>query len=780
MNKLRMALVALMAACVGGTASIGYGCFMRSPQPVQVWLDHINVEIRDQVAVKTYNCTFKNPNAQAVVGGECFMELEPGAQVDNMTVTVDGKNMQAEILDVEKANEVFTDIVKNGGSPALLEYYGNQLITTKVPRIAPNGTVTVKLTYTTVLKKKGNVVRLQMLNTNPKASMQPLKSASVSVKIKSKEALKNIYSPTHKIKIEEDKDWDVVANWSQENYLPRHPFVLYYATDSQKVGASLVAHREFDEDGSFMLMLSPTVGNGSGQITDKDVLPKDVVFCVDTSGSMLQGNKIAQAKTALKYCIEHLREGDRFNIVDFSTAVRSFHEDGLIEFNPTTKRKALTYADRLAPRGGTAIQEALDLSLEHLGKSNRLQMVLFATDGLPTIGERDPEAILKNMAKKNTENVRMFVFGEGFDVNTKLLDFLAINHRGEADYILPEEDISKKISQFFDRVGSPIMTDVKVQFDGLKVKDVHPKQIDDIFRGEQVILYGRYSGHGSKTVTVTGNVNGETKTFTYNLNFPEISEDDRGSFVPRLWAGKKVDYLLSEIRKTAKPEKELVDEVTYLAKRYGIVTPYTAYLMTDDVANKDQAQLAQQFNRGLATPGFAGRGGFGLGGGGNFGNGGVPGSAKKPSATTAPQRPGSGATSGPAGDLDRPESEEAQREAKVRDSKALGDARRAKDESGAADADYEYAERLLRKYDKAGGKNAMHTIRYIGSRTFYQSAGVWYDSEYNAQKDKAEKTLKVGSPEFLELLKTERRIAKYLALGDVVIKVKGEWVRIKK
>ncbi len=205
MNALRLSLAALVTAFLMGTGSVGYGCFMRSPQPVQVWLDHIHVEITDQVAVKTYNCTFKNSNSQAVVGGECFMELEPGAQVDDMSITVDGKKMKAEILDVEKANKVFTDIVKNGGSPALLEYYGNQLITTKVPRIAPNQTVTVKLTYTTLLKKKGNTIRLQMLNTNPKASMQPLKSASVTVKIKSKEPLKNIYSPTHKIKIEEDE-----------------------------------------------------------------------------------------------------------------------------------------------------------------------------------------------------------------------------------------------------------------------------------------------------------------------------------------------------------------------------------------------------------------------------------------------------------------------------------------------------------------------------------------------------------------------------------------------
>ncbi len=381
-------------------------------------------------------------------------------------------------------------------------------------------------------------------------------------------------------------------------------------------------------------------------------------------------------------------------------------------------------------------------------------MVLFATDGLPTIGERDPEAILRDMAKKNTENVRMFVFGEGFDVNTKLLDFLALNHRGEADYILPEEDISKKISGFFDRVGSPIMTDVKVKFDGLEVKDVYPKQIDDIFKGEQVILYGRYTGHGNKTVSVTGQVGGVEKTFTYNLDFPEMTEDDKSSFVPRLWAGKKVDYLLSEIRKTEQPEKELVDEVTYLAKRYGIVTPYTAYLMTDDVVGKDQAELAQRFNNR-----FGGLGG-GVGG---------------PAPTSTPADLGV-----PVGQSGKaPANEPARQESQVRAAKALGDARRSKEESGAADALYEFADLALESGSKRDGKNAMHAIRYIGSRTFYQSEGVWYDSEFNTEKDKAEKTIKVGSVEYLNLIKSDKAIVKYLALGNLIVKIQGQWYRFE-
>ena len=305
-RKTLLAALAVAAVLAAGSAS--YACFMRSLQPVQVWLDHIEVVIKDQVAVKTYDCTFKNLNAVPVQGAECFMELEPGAHVDNMRVDVNGKVMEAEILDVKKANEVFNDIVKRGGSPALLEYYGNQLIRTKVPQIPANGLVKVKLQYTTVLDNRGGLVRMQMLNTNPKASMQPLQSASVKVKItSSKSPIKNVYSPTHTIKIEEEKDADVVVKWSQENYLPKHPFVLYYQLSTEDVGAGLVAHREAGEEGHFMLMVSPTIGNGQGKVTETQILPKDVVFCVDTSGSMLDKGKMEQARAALKYCVDHLR-----------------------------------------------------------------------------------------------------------------------------------------------------------------------------------------------------------------------------------------------------------------------------------------------------------------------------------------------------------------------------------------------------------------------------------------------------------------------------------------
>ena len=718
-------IAGLMASVLA--VSPASACFMTSPQPVQVWLDHIHVDITDQVAVKTYHCTFKNPNGNAIVGGTCYMELEPGAQVDNMAVVVNGVEAKAEILDVEKANQVFAEIVKEGGSPALLEYYGNQLIQTKVPKVAAGETITVKLKYTTVLKKRGGLVRLQMLNTNPKALMQPLKSASVTVNIKSQTPIKNLYSPTHEIKIVETPGWDVSAKWEQENYLPEHPFVLYYQTTEAELGASLLAHRELGEEGAFMLMLSPTVGKGVGQISDDQILPKDIVFCVDTSGSMIENKKMDQAKDALKYCIEHLRPGDRFNIVDFGTTSRALSAEGLIPLDATNKQRALKYVEKLSARGGTAIQEALEKSLEQLKAEGdgRLKMIVFATDGLPTIGEREPGNILKRIDQLNTENVRVFVFGEGVNVNTSLLDFLALDHRGESEYILPDEDISEKISKFFDRVGSPILTDLKLEFDGLTVTDMFPRNIKDVYKGEQVVIYGRYTGHGKKMLRLTAKAGEETRTFEYELEFPEVSEEDRNAFVPRLWAGQKVDFLLNEIRKSEKEEKELVEEVTFLAKRYGIVTPFTSFLVVDDNCNAPPAQQVANFTYRMKNE----QGGLKNGAVGDY-------------AVTNFSRQAIGRA-----DLGR---------------------------QGAARNQYKQVEWALEK-EGVQKQQGIAAVRYVGNRCFYNANNRWYDSQFDDTKQSMLQNVEIGSAEYLKLIKENPALVKYMAQGESVVEIKGQW-----
>ncbi|MBA3315731.1 MAG: VWA domain-containing protein [Planctomycetaceae bacterium] len=756
--------LALALILTGGQSK---ACFVRAPQPVQVWLDHVRIDVVNGIATKSYECAFKNPNGGAIVGGECFMELEPGAQIDGLAVTVDGKEHSAEILTVEQANRVFTEIVRSGGSPALLEYYGNQLIRTKLPNIPAGKEVMVKLRYTMPLKKTGDLYRISCLNTNPKALAQTLKAASVTIRLKSDEPVKTVYSPSHEIELFEEAGWDVGVKWSTEDYTPVSPFVLYVKTAPGDIAASLIAHRTSKDDGTFLLILSPTQGVKASDLSADDVLPKDVVFCVDTSGSMLADGKMEQAKAALKHCVESLRPQDRFNVVAFGTAVTTFRES-LVEANDDERKAALEFADDLSARGGTAMSVALEQAFSQLSERSdgdrRMAMLLFATDGLPTIGELEPKKILADAKRLNTSDIRLFAFGEGYDVNASLLDTLAREHDGEADYILPTEKIDERIARFFDRIGSPVLTDLEVTIDGLKVEDVYPSSIPDLFLGEQVMLVGRYRGQGTKTVTLTGKAAGATKTYNYEVTFPRRTDDESAEFVPRLWAGRKVDSLLTTLRGQDTPDKSLIEEVTALATRYGIVTPYTSFLLSTPL-RRDQLAAG---SRGAA----AGRGGMAR----RFSHFG-----------TAPGLEGlseeSRAVRGRlALDAAAPADSELRRE-QVVGAKELSLARGNALKSGNAADFYRQAGQALNEYEEDLSEtkrlhDALQSVRYIGSRTFYNRGGQWQESTFKPETDKPRRQIKQGSQEYVDLLDRDVKLAKYFALGNAVLEIDGEWVEV--
>ncbi|MDP7034752.1 MAG: VIT and VWA domain-containing protein [Planctomycetota bacterium] len=711
-------------------ATTALACFMRSPLPVQVSADHIEVEIHDQVAIKRYRCVFYNPNPRAVVGGECFMEVEPGAQVDNMKLSIGGKEIHAEILDQKKANQVFLDMVKRGGSPALLEFYGNQLIRSKVPRIPAGGTVTVHLQYTTVLKSRDGLVRISMLNTNPKAKMQALKEASIQIRISSKKGIQNVYSPTHDIKIVEDPKADVAIKWSQKNYLPKSPFVLYYALSEEAVGMNLLTHREKGEPGTFMLMLSPSFGD-SGEIASGT--SKDVVFCVDTSGSMLEGGLIGQARQALTHCLERLGPGDRFNIVSFGTEARLF-EESLQDVDEISRKRALRYVQKkMQARGGTAIEEALGAAIgQFTGEEARPRMIVFLTDGRPSIGERNPDKLLAGVAKTNRKDVRIFTFGIGHQVDTRFLDLLADKNGGESDYVHPKEAIGDRIAPFFAKVASPVLTQVRVRIRGVEVEDLYPKRLPDLFRGGQLTLLGRYQGSGTAEVEVTAMRGEEEVRYVTTIELPE--EEERSEFVPRVWAGKKVAHLLNELREGGS-NQELVDEVVRLARRYGIVTPYTSYLVVREGAlagGKSPAQLQRKMKASLGR--------------------------RLEQDAAKGLNPGA------------PKSQALH----FNEASRLREFRNA---SGRAGGLYDMAESEAE--DKGLDRHhAMRVLRYVGSRTFYRSGDGWIESTYEEAFAKKVTELKLASEEYLALVQKHPTVTKYLALGQVVFTYHGAWYKI--
>ena len=227
--------------------------------------------------------------------------------------------------------------------------------------------------------------------------------------------------------------------------------------------------------------------------------------------------------------------------------------------------------------GGTNINDALLLGLAQ--SEDAVNMIIFLTDGLPTVGETDNESIIQNVTKANEKNARIFVFGVGYDVNTHLLDRIAGQNSGVSDYVRPDEDIEVKISAFFAKINNPVLSNPRLEFNTIDVRDAYPRQIPDIFAGMQIIQFGRYTNSGSTAIYLTGEVNATERRFTYEASYP--AENLKNEFIPRLWATRKIGYLMDEIRLHGE-NQELVDEIVHLSKKYGIITPYTSFLITED------------------------------------------------------------------------------------------------------------------------------------------------------------------------------------------------------
>src|SRR5206468_1949497 len=203
------------------------------------------------------------------------------------------------------------------------------------------------------------------------------------------------------------------------------------------------------------------------------------------------------------------------------------------------------------------------------------------TDGQPTVGETNPDKILKHVIGRNTANTRIFTFGVGDDVNAALLDQLAEQTRAVSTYVRPAEDIEVKASSLYAKVSQPVLTNLKLAVgDNVRLAEVYPPQLPDLFQGSQLVILGRYSGQGPTTIKLTGQVGAEPREFVYEINLAAKGGEER-EFVEHLWARRKVGYLLDQIRANGET-KELLDEVTALAKKYGIATPYTSYLIVPD------------------------------------------------------------------------------------------------------------------------------------------------------------------------------------------------------
>ncbi len=577
--------------------------------PIVIARHAVAVKIDDGVATTTIRQTFRNPN-QVQLEGTYFFPLPEDAAIAGFSLSMGGKMVPGEVLEREKAAGIYRSIVARALDPALLEYVGRRLFQAKIFPIPALGTTDIELSYSETLTRSGSLVeyRYPLRTQGPVPAV--VDSASVLVEITSKTPLRALYSPSHPVDVSRKGDLEAKVSFEQKPCPADRDFVLTIGLGNDPIGAMMLSHVEQGTEGAFALLLSPSVDSKAAE-----AVAKDVVFVADTSGSMA-GDKIEQLRRALSFCLRSLNKGDRFGLIPFSTEPRPWSEK-LTDVTPASIDQALAAVRDIKALGGTNICDSLTLALAMSQDRARPFLVIFLTDGQPTVGTTDVDSILRSVREKNQALTRLFVFGVGHDVNTTLLDSLAEQNHGAHDYVDEREDIEVKVSSFYEKVANPVVSDVRVEIDGVKTEEIYPKKLPDLFRGGQLMLTGRFRGEGDAKVRLTGQVNGRTFEATYLL---KVGGSARRPELPRLWAVRKVGYLLDQIRLNG-VQKELRDEVVRLGVKYGIVTPYTSFLVVEDTPQPTLRQRmetgAERSHRGVAPTG-GGRddnGAFGWGGG---------------------------------------------------------------------------------------------------------------------------------------------------------------------
>jgi Ca-activated chloride channel family protein len=527
-------LIAVLLAVAGSAAAQ-----IVPPEPPRPWPGEVVVEdyrvevlIENQIATTTVTQVLANRGdwqAEATF----LHPLPPGAAVTDLVLWIDGEPERGEVLPAGEARSIYEEIIASLRDPALVEYVDHGLVRASVFPIPPGGERKVELTYTQVLEADQGLVRYLHPFGREARIRHAIEHLSLSVDLRTDGELKTVYSPSHEVSIDRRGADRALIGYETTEGVADADFTLYYSAGDGQVGLDLITYRDptaADPSGYFVLLAGPGAAEGAA------VVAKDVIIVIDRSGSM-EGEKFRQAQDAVGYVLEHLNDDDRFTVVTFSTGVDTF-SDRL----QTVRRapEAVEWVEALSPAGSTDIDAALSEAFDIAGVE-RPTYVLFLTDGLPTEGVIDTDEILERAHRSAPANMRLFSFGVGWDVDTVLLDTLAGDHGGTTTYVTPGEEIDVAVAALYAKVSSPVLTDPVLDFGDLKVFDLYPGTVPDLFAGEQAVLVGRYREGGIADITLRGMVDGEERAMAFT---ERVFADTGGNgAVPRLWATRKIGHL---------------------------------------------------------------------------------------------------------------------------------------------------------------------------------------------------------------------------------------------
>jgi Ca-activated chloride channel family protein len=536
--------------------------------------------------------------------GDYLYPLSGEAVFRNFSLFQGDEELRGETMDAGRARAIYEEIVRRKKDPALIELMGHGLVRARVFPINPGETRKITLRYTQVLERSGDALGFryaagerfvpgrQGSDERQRGRNTEHVPLTFTLTADSAEVYADPFSPTHRVQVVREGGRLTVRPDGELH----GDFALFLPFRRPVVGMTLATHRPSGEDGYFLLTLSP------GAVTRLSI-PRDVTVVLDVSGSM-SGDKLEQAKAALRQLLGTLGTQDRFRLLAFANGVREFRRDWA-RVTDGELRDAREWVESLTADGGTNIAGALAEAFRPAPREGRLALVVFVTDGLPSVGEQDPERIAE-WADRERGDRRVFAFGVGHDVNTYLLDRLSAAGRGSTQYVQPGENVERALGLLAGKIQHPVLTNLRIGEAPVELTELYPVSLPDVFAGEELVLLGRYRAHTDArgTLAITGDRAGRTERFTTTVHFPE--HELGNDYIPRLWAARKIGFLSRQLRLHGH-NAELVDEIRKTALRYGLLSEHTSYLVQEplDVAATPRPLPAPSLAPSAAVGGVA-------------------------------------------------------------------------------------------------------------------------------------------------------------------------------
>jgi Ca-activated chloride channel family protein len=555
----------------------------------------VDVRVSDEVAATRLVIHLHNPTSQRQEA-ELVVPVPAGVAIHGFTFQGQGPEPTAQLLPRDEARRIYEQIVRQTRDPALLEFAGLNLVRSSVFPVEPRGDQALTLEYEQMLRVEDERVEYVLPRGE---TIDPGVPWRLRMTVTASRAISTVYSPSHDLKCVREEDGRFTLKVSPQSLSQPGPIrVTWLYQPRQGVASTLWAYPDPRVKGGYFLWL---MGLPPPAPQDRQqALRREITLVFDRSGSM-NGRKLEQTCEAARQIIEGLDPGDSFNIISYNESIDPL-ADAPLDKTAANLAAARTYLDRVLPRGGTNIHDALLEALRQPASPQSLPMILFLTDGLPTVGQTSEAAIGAMVCQANLHRRRIFAFGVGVDVNAPLLEKIANSTRGTASFVMPDEDVEVKVQSVFRRLSGPVFADLaldRTPDDGAaRVRDLLPDRPPDLFEGDQLVVLGQYVGDGDDLLrlAVTGNHLGQMRT--YDAELPLSKASTRHGFVPRLWAARRIAVLIDAVRDlgadfpadpTRKPDlsdrrvSELIEEIVRLSTEFGVLTEYTAFLAREGV-----------------------------------------------------------------------------------------------------------------------------------------------------------------------------------------------------